>query len=219
MSVFAYKDILKMERTARITATVGALVANAVTIPTITVSGVTYRPIGLSIIDASADFNLKLGTATTLGDAIGITAASLSPTNQISIDLGASDILVMSDGAGTATIDVRWFWPNQARDGVSVGTESKVLIPTRSESLSAVAAEAPVTIPTGAVELVILSLSTDGLNYRVDDGTANGQKITLLQADITYDRPFSVFVNDGDRLRIERSGGSDVTVLGYWRIA
>lgn len=218
MSVYAFTNILLMERTARLTCTVGALAANAVTIPTITVSGKTIRPIGFSIIDASANFNLKLGTATDLGDAAAITAADLSAANQPAFNLGATDIIVLSDGLGTTTVDVRWFWPNQARDGVALGTAYGSLIPKKTEAATAGAVEAALAIPTGAVELVILSLSTDSLLYRVDDGVANGQQHTVESAHLSYAIPYSIFVNDGDRLRIQRSGGSDVDIVGYWRL-
>lgn len=218
MSVYAFSNILLMERTAQITASVGATAGDAVSIPTITVSGRTFRPTGFAIAEASADVSLKLGTASDLGDATTIVAADLGPTNQFAALLGENDIIVISDGAGAATVNIRWFWNNQARDGVGVGNAYGSLIPLKTEAFDAVAAEAPLTIPTGAVELLIFSLSTDGLKYRVDDGTANGQQLTIDAADVSYANPYSVFVNDGDRLRVQRTT-SDVTVHAYWRIS
>ena len=309
MSVYAYNNIIKMERTAQETCSVGAAVGDAITIPTIVVATRVYRPIGFAIVDASADFDLLTGTAAGLGGVNSIVAADLSAINQLSVSLGPDDIVVLSDGAGTATVDIRWFWPNKAANGIGVGTFTDVVIPTETMAVTAVTAEALLPIPTGAVELVITDLSADGLLYRVDDpadlniGSAllqdflrfenasgstvdivsdaadlpirsagdymyvadfsvsgnnglyrvdvvnsiranytctklkgtpvnapneastvtvylvfDGQQVTVLNAHVTYDRPYTISINDCDRLRIQRSAASDVDITGYWRI-
>lgn len=218
MSVYAFSGILLMERTARLTCSAASGAANAQTIPTISAGSKTIRPIGFSIVDASADFELEIGTATDLGDQIDIVAADLAANNQWTFALGEDDIIVMDDGAGAATVDVRWYWPNGARDGVVVGTSHGVLLPVKTEEVSQNTTEAALTIPTGAVELVIQDLDTGSLLYRVDDGTANGQQLTIADAMVSPENPYSIYVNDGDRLRLDAAAGT-VVMAGYWRIA
>lgn len=218
MSTYAFSGILLMERTAQLTCSNGSGAANKQTIPTITANGKTIRPIGFSIVDASADFELEIGTEGDLGDQIDVVAADLAANNQWTFQLGEDDIIVMDDGAGTATVDVRWYWPNKAADGIAIGTSHGVLLPVKTVEVSQDTTEAQLAIPTDAVELVIQDLDTGSLIYRVDDGTADGQPITIPDAQVSPESPYSIYVNDGDRLRLDAAAGT-VVMAGYWRIA
>jgi hypothetical protein len=134
--------------------------------------------------------------------------------------LGENSQIALEAAATATTADIRWFWEIGALKGLEMSVSVDAIKSSQSATISAVAVEAEVTIPSGAVGFVIESVAaggaSNGLLYRVDNGTANGEQIPLLQGDdISTVHPYTIWLSDEDRLRVERITG-DATVLGYW---
>lgn len=211
------------ERTAQVAVAADASTAAAqlITIPTVN----NVRPIAFEIADAAANLSVEVSTDPDQSRQIELTAAALLPNaGARRFTLGPSDKIALEAAAGATTADIRWFYPAGAAfshgaaplfDGLSLRT--------LTATLSAVAVESTVSIPDRAVALVIESISAggaaNGLSYRIDDGTANGEKLPLLQGDaITVLDPYIIYVQEDDRLRFERIT-ADATVTGYWLVA
>lgn len=226
MATSSQADIFLMERTAQVTvaADTTAVAGQLITVPTISTQYGNIRPILFEIADAAADLSVSIGTSTSaMGGELELTAAALLPNaGAPRFPLGPNDLIALESAATATTADIRWFWANGVRDGVLNGTSSSVLTSTKTAILLPVAVEAAVTIPTGAVQLVITSISAsgaaNGFQYSVDNGTDTGEYIPLLQGDaITVLNPYVIHINDGDRLKVKRVT-ADATVYGYWRI-
>lgn len=310
MSVYAYNNIFKMERTMQHTAINSFHQDDVIDIPLITVNSTDYRPVGFAIAAASGDFRLGIvpaDNATRVAVPTSpVVAADLAASNQIVIALGPTDEIVLQS-VGGELVDIRWFWTHNVLDGNALGTFDYVNLDHVSIDMDATAAEEWLTIPEGTQSMVILELSGDGLTYRVDaaaidtgslfsvsdlefanasgatvdllsplgelnisigdylqiaghpiDGNnglyivtteniatedytveklsganpiddlaeptdfyylVDGTQITVLAADVSYSNPYTIHVNEADRLRIVRSGVGDITITGYWRIA
>lgn len=178
---------LVFERTAQLTvpADSTAIADQLITIPEL--SGV--RPIAVEILAAAADFSVEIAdTAAGTTGQMELVALSILPnTGSVLLELGPDSELALEAAATATTCDVRWLYPLGAISGIASTSSRELIKSAQTATLSAVVGEASVTVPAGAVGLVIDSLSAtldvDGLMYRVDDGTADGQQISLLQGE------------------------------------
>lgn len=220
MATYGATDILLMERTEAFTVPANGA-ATEVTIPTISTQYGDIRPIAFALASMDAaitnGIEVQIGNDGDLGDAITFAQADLAPTSQYVGTLGPETVLsIESVDANVGDLQIRWFWPNGVADDRLTGVPRDSVMPLKSETVTAVAAEAQLSIPEGAVELVITSVTND-MYYRLDDGTATGEQIEIAAADVTFRNPYVVPVNDGDRLRLQRgSGGVDSVIQGYW---
>lgn len=221
MATYADGDVLMMERTAALAL---AATLTAVTIPTITgANGAVIRPLYLEIAEASANFSMRVNEGSTAGATAAIVAADLGVTNRPLVPITPNTAILMTDGAGTATVDVRWIYPAMTKEGRVASVPHAVLMPVISFSLSVTDTAANLTVPADAVEMVINTSAgggaTPGVRYAVAASGTPTPIINVLATSISHSAPYRIFVADDDVIRMVRNGDTNQTIVGFWRLA
>lgn len=224
MANYANGDVLMMERTEALD--VPASVNAAVTIPTVDATGKTpIRPMYLEICESDGDFTYRVDNGSTAGSHIAVVAADLSVINRPLIPIGP-DTSIKTTAGGARVVDVRWIYPGEARDGITQTIDHASLTPILTFALTggtiAAAAAKTLTIPANAVEMVIQSISgggaTPGMRYAVAASGTPTAIIDVPAAMATHGAPYRIFLNDADALRYIRTGDTDQSVYGYFRM-
>ena len=209
-------DRVVFERTAQVAVAADGttVAAQLIAIPTVN----SVRPVAFEVADAAANLSVEVSESPDQSGQIELTATALLPNaGARRFILGPADQIALEAAAGATTADIRWFYPAGAVNGHAVAPEwDNSSFKTKTFTIVAPASEGAVTIPEKAVAMVIESVSANGVAYRVDDGTANGEVLPLLTGDaITVATPYVIHVTPTDRLRIEQIGGA-ANLVGYW---
>lgn len=221
MATYADGDVLMMERTAALAV---AATLTAITIPTITgANGAVIRPLYMEIAEASADFSMRVNEGATAGTTAAIVAADLALANRPLVPITPNTAILMLDGAGTTTVDVRWIYPAMTKEGRVATVPHASLMPVVTFSIAVTDTAATVTIPTDAVEMVINTSAgggaTPGVRYAVAASGTPTAIINVLATGISHGAPYRIFVADDDVIRIVRNGDTNQTIVGFWRLA
>jgi len=131
------------------------------------------------------------------------------------------DLLVRINNDATAqdqlTVTAADLFSNAARDDIRGGTCYDSVMPAISDNLT-VDAAANITVPTNAVELIVLQCTDDGFTYAVGASGTPTPIISIPTAQVSFGLPYRIFVNDGDVIRMVKITGAS-TLRCLWRLA